>query len=177
LLRASGLPFEGGLIEHHEARYQSSSELVVPKIHKHTHARRLRRAQICVAPWGNHVLTYRLFEGMACRCLVLAQSLRDCSIVDDGLRAGVHYVEVAPDLSDLVDLVRHHLAHPDAAQRIADAGHAHFRQRLAPRGPLISQWIFDACLRSWGNWVAPPQARGLAPALRALGARYVALRY
>jgi hypothetical protein len=177
LLRGSGLPFQGGLIAHQEARYQPDSELVVPKIHKHTHTRQLRRTQICVAPWGNHVLTYRFFEGMACRCLVLAQSLRDCAIVDDGLRAGVHYVEVAPDLSDLVDLVRHHLANPAAAQRIADAGHDHFRQRLAPRGPLISQWIFNACLRSWGSWVMPPHARGLKATLQALGARYLALRY
>jgi hypothetical protein len=177
LLRASGLPFEGGLIAHHESRYQSSSELVVPKIHKHAHTRRLRRTQICVAPWGNHALTYRFYEGLACRCLVLAQSLRDCATVDDGLQPGVHYVEVASDLSDLVELARYHLAHPDAAQRIADAGHAHFTQRLAPRGPLISQWIFDACLRSWGDWVTPAQAVGLRPLLRALGARFLPLRY
>lgn len=177
LLRAAGVPFEGGLIAHHEERYRSADDLVVPRIHKHVHTRRLRDTQICVAPWGNHALTYRFFEGLACRCLVLAQSLRDCAIVDAGLEPGVHYVEVASDLSDLVDLVRHHLQHPQQAQRIADAGHEHFIRRLAPRGPLISQWILDASLRSWGDCMRPGEARGVRPAWRAFAARWLATRY
>jgi glycosyl transferase family 1 len=173
LLRAARVPFEGGLIANDHEQYQTDRELLVPKIHKRTHTRRLRDTQVCVAPWGNHPLTYRFYEGLACRCLVLAQSLRECAIVDDGLRPGVHYVEVAADLSDLVDLVRHHLARLTEAQRIADAGHAHFIERLAPRGPLISQWLFDACLRSWGDWVRPGDAHGIAPAWRGLATRWL----
>ena len=133
--------------------------------------RKLRDTFICIAPWGNHPLTYRVFEGLACRCLVLAQTLRDCAIVDDGLQPGRHYVEVAADLSNLVELTRHYLARHDEAQRIADAGHRHFVQRLAARGPLVSQWIFDACVASWGPLYRPSDARGLVPALHALAAR------
>jgi len=177
LMRASGLPFEGGLLSHHESRYQPPAELTVPGIHKRVHTRRLRDTQICIAPWGNHVLTYRLFEGLACRCLVLAQTLRDCAIVDDGLLPGLHYVEVAADLSDLADLARHYLAHPDEAQRIADAGHQHFVARLAARGPLVSQWIFDACVASWGPLVRPAGAHGVVAAARALAARHLGVRY
>ncbi|HSB99703.1 MAG TPA: glycosyltransferase [Burkholderiaceae bacterium] len=171
LMRASGLPFEGGLLPHHEARYQAPPELTVRRIHQRVHTRKLRDTFICIAPWGNHVLTYRVFEGLACRCLVLAQSLRDCAIVDDGLQPGRHYVEVAADLSNLVELARHYLARPDEAQRIADAGHQHFVQRLAARGPLVSQWIFDACVASWGALYRPADSHGIAATLRALAAR------
>jgi len=170
-MRASGLPFEGGLLAHDASHYRTAAELMVPRIHKHAHTRRLRNARICIAPWGNHALTYRVFEGLACRCLVLAQSLRDCAIVDDGLAPGLHYVEVAADLSDLTELARHYLAHPDEAQRIADAGHRHFVARLAARGPLVSRWIFDACVASWGALYRPSDERGIAVALRALAAR------
>jgi hypothetical protein len=171
MLRASGLRFEGGLLPHHEQRLQSAQDLMVPRMHKHALTRRLRHAQMCVAPWGNHVLADELLEGLACRCLVLAQSIRDCSIVDAGLQPGTHYVEVAADLSNLVELTRYYLAHQDEAQHIADAGHEHFQQRLASRGPLVSPWIFDACLASWGPWVQPGAARGWSPALRAFSAR------
>ena len=171
LMRASGLPFEGGLLPHNESHYQPPAALTVPRMHKHAHTRRLRDTRICIAPWGNHALTYRVFEGLACRCLVLAQSLRDCAIVDDGLAPGRHYVEVAADLSDLTDLARHYLAHPDEAQRIADAGYRHFVTRLAARGGLASQWIFDACVASWGPLYRPGGARGLMPAAHALAAR------
>jgi Glycosyl transferases group 1 len=173
LLRASGLPFVGGLLPHHESRYQAPPELTVPRIHQRVHTRWLRDTQVCIAPWGNHVLTYRVFEGLACRCLVLAQSLRDCAIVDEGLQPGRHYVEVAADLSDLTELARHYLAHPEAAQRIADAGHQHFIDRLAARGPLVSQWIFDACVASWGSLYRPGDARGLVAAARAWAARHL----
>jgi hypothetical protein len=177
LMRASGLPFEGGLLPHNESQYRPPAELTVPGMHKHAHTRRLRDTRICIAPWGNHPLTYRLFEGLACRCLVLAQSLRDCAIVDDGLAPGRHYVEVAADLSDLAELARHYLAHPDEAQRIADAGHRHFVDRLAARGRLVSQWIFDACVASWGSLYRPGHLHGLVPAVRAFGARYLRVRY
>ena len=177
LMQASGLPFEGGLLPHPEPRYQAPPELTVPRIHQRVHTRKLRDTFVCIAPWGNHVLTYRVFEGLACRCLVLGQTLRDCAIVDDGLQPGRHYVEVAADLSDLVELTRHYLAHPDEAQRIADAGHAHFVQRLAARGPLVSQWIFDACVASWGSLVRPGDAHGLVPTARSFAARWLGVRY
>ncbi len=38
-----------------------------------------------MAPWGNHVLTYRLFEGLATRCLVIAQRIRNSRILDGEL--------------------------------------------------------------------------------------------
>jgi len=177
LMRSSGLPFEGGLLPHNEGRYQPPPDLTVPRMHKHAHTRRLRNTQLCIAPWGNHPLTYRVFEGLACRCLVLAQSLRACAIVDDGLQPGRHYVEVAPDLSNLAELARHYLQHLDEAQRIADAGHRHFVARLAARGELVSQWIVDACVASWGPLYQPGPQRGVVPLARAFGARYLRVRY
>jgi hypothetical protein len=171
LMRASGLPFEGGLSPHAEARYHAAPELVVPRMREQDHTRLLADAKICLAPWGNHPLTYRLFEGLALRCLVVAQPIRDARFLDGGLEAGRHYVEVAPDLGDLTQVVRHHLDHIEEAQRIADAGHAHFRRFLASRGRLTSEWLFDATVASWGDLYRPSHPSGVVSRARSVAAR------
>jgi hypothetical protein len=176
-MRASGLPFIGGLSPHVEARYQAAPELVLPRMHEREHARLLRDAKVCIAPWGNHPITYRLFEGMALRCLVVAQSIRATAFLDGGLEAGRHYVEVADDLSDLVDKVRYYLDHLSGAQRIADAGHEHFRRYLAARGGLVSSWLFERAVASWGDLYRPGEQRGVVAASRGIAARFFADRF
>jgi hypothetical protein len=177
LLRSSGLPFVGGISPHAEARYATSPELLVPRIKESEHAKLLADSKLCIAPWGNHPLTYRFFEGMALRCLVVAQTVRTERFLDGGLVAGRHYVEVAPDLSDLVDVVRYYLAHPAEAQTIADAGHAHFRQFFASRGSLVSSFLFEASVASWGDVYRPSAERGLARSARSVVSRLFPRRF
>lgn len=177
LMRASGLPFRGGLSPHAERRYHTSPELLVPRMRGGAHARMLADSKICLAPWGNHPITYRLFEGLALRCLVIAQPLQAVRFLDQGLQPGTHYVEVAADLRDLCDVVRHYLRDLDAAQRIADAGHAHFQRHFAARGPLISCGLFDASVRSWPGWYRPARPRGVGPVVRSLAARLFPRRF
>jgi spore maturation protein CgeB len=124
-----------------------------------------------VAPWGNHVLTYRFFEGLAQRCLVVAQSLRATEFLDGGLEPGRHYVEVAADLGDLTEKVGFYLDNEREAQRIADAGHEHFTRHFASRGPLVSSYIFDATVESWGEFYRPATPSGISSALRSAAAR------
>ncbi len=171
IMRASGLPFLGGLLPHEEKRYHTDPALLVPKLRQRHHRQHLVNSKICLAPWGNHPLSYRLFEGLAMRCLVIAQPVRSSRLLDGGLEPGKHYVEVAPDLSDLVDTVRYYLTHLDEAQAIANAGHEIFKRCLAPRGELISQWIFDSVVASWGDVYRPGTARGIAVEARRLAAR------
>lgn len=177
LLRASGLPFVGGISPHAEARYRTSPELLVPRMKEAVHTRLLGASKLCVAPWGNHPLTYRFFEGMALRCLVVAQSVSSERFLDGGLVAGRHYVEVAPDLGDLVDVVRYYLNHLDEAQAIADRGHAHFRQFLTSRGSLVSSYLFEASVASWGDVYQPAREHGLASKARGLAARLFPRRF
>jgi Glycosyl transferases group 1 len=176
LMRSSGLPFMGGLSPHGEERYRPAPELVAARMSERQHRKLLRNAKICIAPWGNHPLTYRLFEGMATRCLVIAQSIRDTAFLDAGLEAGRHYVEVASDLSDLVDKARFYLGHVAEAQRIADAGYTHFKRCFAARGHLISAWIFEATVASWRDLYRPGDIRGVVAASRSLMARLFADR-
>ena len=171
MMRSSGLPFEGGILPHTEPVYQGDPSLTVPKLSAREHARRLADARLCLAPWGNHPLSYRFFEGLACRCLVLAQSLRSARFIDGGLTPGVHYVEIAPDLSDLVEKARHYLAHLDEAQRIADAGHAQYARYLASSGRLPSEHCYTEAVRSWGALMPPVASPTPVSRLRALIAR------
>lgn len=171
-LRASGLPFEGGLSPDAGCPREPPPELSVERMDPREHARRLQDTKICLAPWGNHKLTYRLFEGLAARCLVITQPFGDISFLDGGLRAGVHYVESDAQHDSLVERVRYYLAHLDEAQRIADAGHVHFLEHFAPRGRLISEYLFEASVASWGELYRPANARfSPAAAVRAATAR------
>jgi hypothetical protein len=80
-------------------------------------------------------------------------------------------VETAPDLSDLVEVVRYYLSHLDEAQKIADAGHEHFGTYLASRGPLISRWIFDAMVGSWKDLYRPADDVGIKSSVLSGAAR------
>ena len=171
LMLKSQLPFRGGLLPNKDPRYPVPPELEGERLSEAKHGAVLRDAKICLAPWGNHPLSYRLFEGLASRCLVVAQSIRDTTFVDGGLEAGKHYVEVAHDLSDLTEVVRHYLTHLDEAQGIADAGHAHFVRYFASRGGLISPYIFSATVASWGSLYRASEARGLGALSRSFAAR------
>ena len=177
LMRSSGLPFEGGLLPHSEARYHTSPELLVPRMNERAHGVRLMSSKLCLAPWGNHPLTYRLFEGLALRCLVVAQSLRESVFLDGGLEAGRHYVEVKADLSDLTSTVDYYLNHLAEAQRIADAGHEHFSRYLAARGKLVSAWLFDATVASWKGVYRPPEPLSPRRAMSSLLARLFPNRF
>jgi hypothetical protein len=171
LMLQSKLPFRGGLLPHEYSLYPVPPELEGERLSERKHGAVLRDAKICLAPWGNHPLTYRLFEGLAARCLVVAQSIRAVTFLDGGLEAGKHYVEVAADLSDLTERVHYYLTHLDEAQRIADAGHAHFVRYFASRGGLISSFIFDATVASWGSLYRASDARGLGAFSRRFAAR------
>jgi len=171
IMRNSGLPFLGGLLPHAESRYHTDPTLIVPRMRERAHTRHLKDSKICLAPWGNHPLTYRFFEGLALRCLVVAQSLRSTKILDGGLVPGRHYVEVAPDLCDLPDVVSYYLGHLEAAQSIADAGHEHYRHHLESRGKLISSWLFDATVSSWKGLYRSPGKRSPSSMLRSTAAR------
>lgn len=176
-LRSSGLPFEGGISPHREARYHTSPELLVPRMHEKHHEKLLADSKICLAPWGNHPLTYRVFEGMALRCLVVAQPFGDSAFLDGGLEPGRHYVEVAADLHDVVDVVRYYLEHLDEAQRIADGGHVHFAKFLASRGRLVSSYVFESAVESWQGLYRPVTRWGIATATRSLAASFFADRF
>ncbi len=173
LMRASGLPFEGGILPHTVKEYVAEPDLLVDKITPAEHAKRLRDTKICLAPWGNHKLTYRLYEGLAFRCLTLTMPIRAVDFIHGGLEAGTHYVELAPDLSDLVDKVRYYLDHLDEAQRIADAGHAHFRRYLEWQDGLPSPYCTEQALKTWGDFYRPVAAPALRDRSRAWLAKTV----
>jgi hypothetical protein len=77
---------------------------------------------------GNGPFTYRVVEFLGLgSCMV---SLRFATELHVPLLPGVHYVEVADDLSDLADKVRFYLRHDKERTRIASAGREYFDRYL-----------------------------------------------
>lgn len=177
IMRASTLPFQGGISPHAEKRYHTSRDLLVPRMNERRHNKLLSDTKVCLAPWGNHPLTYRLFEGMALRCLVVAQPFRDTSFLDGGLEPGRHYVEVAADLHDVVDVVRYYLEHLDEAQRIADAGHEHFKRFFESRRSLVSSYLFESTVASWNELYRPSTRKSVVMTTRSFAASLFADRF
>jgi hypothetical protein len=164
LLRDAGVPIEGGLVS---GVPSPPPDLEVERVPRRVYRERLDGSRVCLCLWSFAPLTYRLFEGFSRRNLVITQSLASARFADGGMRAGEHYVEVAPDLSDLVDVVIHHLEQPDESQRIADAGHELFRRHFGFRGLDLPQPLFEEITATWDGLLVPP--RTISPARRLLG--------
>jgi hypothetical protein len=154
LLRGKGLPFEGGLV-HGGEKYENPEDLLVPRLSKQAYLQRFDETSICLCLWGNCPLTYRFFEGLSRRNLVVSQSLSGLRFARAGLEAGVHYIEIAGDLSDMLDKLDYYLTRTDEAQRIADAGYELFESNFAFRGLDFPQPLFDDIQRSWGGLLEP----------------------
>lgn len=60
------------------------------------------------------------------------------------LQPDVHYIEVQPDYSDLIDKLNHYISHPDEAQTIIENAHAYIDQFRHPtREDLVSLLVLD----------------------------------
>lgn len=71
------------------------------------------------------------------------------------LQPGVHYIEVKPDYSDLIDKLNYYIAHPDEAQHIIDNAHAYVdRFRDAERERLVSLLVLAKYFNATQGWIS-----------------------
>jgi len=146
-IKKAGIPLKGGLIEHEH--YPIPRNFIVSKISQSEHHTLLRESKICLTLWGHTPITYRLFEGLSCRSLVMAQSLSKINFINCGLQPNKHYVELKPDLSDLIDKIEYYLSHITEAQEIADAGYDHFKNNFAFSGVDLPESIYKDIRGTW----------------------------
>ena len=68
------------------------------------------------------------------------------------LKPNVHYIEIAPDYSDLIDKLKYYQAHPNACQDIIHAAHAWVRRFQDPeREKLLSLLVLQRYFLSTGQ--------------------------
>lgn len=85
-------------------------------------------ARLCLHLPGNGPFTHRVAEFLGLgTCMV---SIPFTTRLHVPIEPGVHYVEVANDLSDLVEKCRYYIRHEDERERIARAGREHFDKYL-----------------------------------------------
>lgn len=148
-LKASGLPFAGGLIQTRDFRIPD--ELITDPLKQTDFHNELSSSSIVLAPWGFCPLTYRFWEGLANRCLVVAPDFSNYRFAFHNLVPNVHYVSIRPDLTDLLDVCEYYLMNPDKAQAIADNGYNWFSEHASFRGISLNYHISDIIYDSWKN--------------------------
>jgi len=74
----------------------------------------------------------RVFEVMAAGGFLVTDRLSPQSGLGTIFRSGEHYVEYG-DLNELLELLRHYLAHPDECLKIAKAGHEAYLKKHHPQ--------------------------------------------
>ena len=105
--------------------------------------------------WGNHPFNPRLYRGLEAGSLVFHQATPDIQLLEDGILVpGLHYVEIAPDLSDLLEQVEHYLAHPGEAREIAETGHRQWQEHLFVPTPYTVPDVIWERLTSQPDWPA-----------------------
>jgi len=85
-------------------------------------------ARLCLGLPGNGAFTFRVVEFLGLGCCMLTP--RYPTALHVPLEPGVHYVAIARDMSDLLDVCRYYLAHDDERERIARAGRDFFDRYL-----------------------------------------------
>lgn len=92
----------------------------------------MRRSRICVSPFGYGELCWRDFEAILCGCLLVKPDMSHVRTRPDLFEAGVTYVPVRWDYSDLAEVCARYLADENARRAIADRALVRLRAQLEP---------------------------------------------
>lgn len=97
---------------------------------------------------GNDVATNLKWAMSSNSLVIMSKPKYETWFMEGCLEAGVHYVEVKDDYSDLIEKVEYYIIHPDEAESIIDNAHAwvdQFRDKKRERliSLLTAQKYFD----------------------------------
>ena len=102
---------------------------------------------------GNHPWNPRIYRGLEGGSLVFHQATPTIRHLDDGiLQAQRHFVEIAPDLSDLVAKVQYFIDRPAEARDIAEEGHKTWMENLYAELPYSIPAVMWDRLTGQAGW-------------------------
>lgn len=153
LVKKAGISLNGGIFINPLQTNKPPSDLTTDFLPKKDYLSSLENTRMSLVLHGNNPLTFRLFESFSRRCLVLAQDLSEIWFADCGLKAGVHYVAIKKDFSDLIERITYYTNHIDEAQAIADAGFNHFKKYFQFRCVNLPQPLFHEIKKTWKHLV------------------------
>jgi spore maturation protein CgeB len=105
--------------------------------------RLLSRSKIAVSVRGGGFDTYRYWEIVACKALLVSE--RPDIVIPNNYEHRRHAVFCKPDLSDLGALIRYYAAHEDERRSIVEEGYAHLlKYHTCERR---AEYFLDICRR------------------------------
>lgn len=120
LIKGTSLPADVGLLSDFLPKKEAFKDLVKPKAPLY----KMGNYRYILSLWGRHPFNPRLFRGLEAGSLVFHQQTPSVvQLHDPFLKAGEHYIGIAPDLSDLLDKLAYYMDHEKEARKIAENGH------------------------------------------------------
>ena len=126
-----------------DSSYVSEAD-VKRRLSPQDHYRILARSKVALAVRGGGFDTYRYWEIVACKALLLAE-MPDI-VIPHNFEHGRHAVFCRPDLGDLKELVRYYSRHDKERETIAAEGYAHLlKYHTCERR---AEYFLDVCAKS-----------------------------
>jgi len=141
--------FEGGLVGQEPGAHRDIAGLETGHRPRSFYLRSINKSQASLCMPGNSVLTYRHFESMGMKSCIITCCLNQFKWLNRMI-PGDHYLEVSPDLSNLVEVCEQAIRDRGTTKRIAQNAYELYEAfyRLMPDGgmteamwkDIASQW-------------------------------------
>lgn len=141
--------FEGGIVGQEPGAYRDIAGLETGHRPRSFYLRSINQSLISLCMPGNSVLTYRHFESLGMASCIITCCLDEFKWLNR-MCPGEHYINVKPDLSDLLRVCELAVNHSKNVLRIAQNGYQLYNEyyRLLPDGGM-THMMWNDIIQQW----------------------------
>lgn len=119
--------FRGGIVGQEPGVTRDIAGVGISTMPRNMYLRMINNTRLSLCLPGNSALTYRLFESLGMGCTVISTDLDQIQWLNN-LIPGVHYIKIADDLSDLMEVCENAVKDLSTTRKIGDEGYQIYKQ-------------------------------------------------
>lgn len=141
--------FQGGVVGQEPGATRDISGIEVGRRPRNFYLNSINKSLLSLCMPGNSVLTYRHFESMGMKSCVVSCRLKQFRWLNKMI-PGEHYLEVSPDLSNLIEICEQAIENKDETLHIAQNGYDLYNEyyRLMPDGGMTDA-MWEDIVKQW----------------------------